>query len=188
MGPGHIRIIGGAYRGRKLTVVDEPGLRPTPDRVRETVFNWLQPVIVGARCLDLFSGTGALGFEALSRGAASVVMVDKSAAVIDVLRKQLEVLGATNAIIYKATVPQQLKKPEQPFDVVFLDPPFQENLLVPCCHYLEENYFLADNAYIYLESKQIIAAERLPSNWQLLKSKKAGLVAYQLAVRRELEE
>jgi 16S rRNA (guanine966-N2)-methyltransferase len=188
MGPGHIRIIGGAYRGRKLKVVDEPGLRPTPDRVRETVFNWLQPVIVGARCLDLFSGSGALGFEALSRGAASVVMVDKSAAVIDMLRTELVVLGASNAVIYKANVPQQLKKPAQPFDVVFIDPPFQENLLLPCCHYLEENSFLADNAYIYLESKQIVTADRLPSNWQLLKSKKAGLVAYQLAVRKDLED
>jgi 16S rRNA (guanine966-N2)-methyltransferase len=183
MGPGHIRIIGGTYRGRKLKVVDQPGLRPTPDRVRETVFNWLQPVIVGAHCLDLFSGSGALGFEALSRGAASVVMVDQAANVIDMLRAELIVFGAENAEIYRAQVPHQLKAPKQLFDIVFIDPPFRENLLIPCCTYLEEKSFLADEAYIYLESKEIVSAENLPDNWEILKSKKAGLVAFQLARR-----
>jgi 16S rRNA (guanine966-N2)-methyltransferase len=181
---GFIRIVGGAYRGRKLKVADLAGVRPTPDRVRETLFNWLQPVIAGAHCLDLFAGSGALGFESLSRGAASVVMVDQSAPVIDLLRQQMIEFGAKNADIYKATVPHQLKKPAALFDVVFIDPPFQEDLLSPCCTYLEENSFLADNAYIYLEAKETVTAEMLPANWELIKSKKAGLVAYHLALRK----
>jgi 16S rRNA (guanine966-N2)-methyltransferase len=184
MAYGFIRIVGGAFRGRKLKVVEQADVRPTPDRVRETLFNWLQPVIVGAHCLDLFSGSGALGFEALSRGAASVVMVDQSAVVVDLLRQELGVLGAKNAEIYKATVPHQLKKPVQPFDIIFIDPPFQLDLLPGCCAYLEEQGFLADNARVYLEAKDEVTADKLPPNWEILKSKKAGLVAYHLALRK----
>lgn len=184
MAYGYIRIVGGTYRGRKLKVAEVKGVRPTPDRVRETLFNWLQPVIAGARCLDLFAGSGALGFESLSRGAESVVMVDQAAEVVDLLRQELAVLGAKNAEIYRAMVPHQLKKPLKPFDIVFIDPPFGENLLAPCCAYLEEKSFLADNAYIYLEAKETITPDLLPPNWELLKSKKAGRVAYHLALRK----
>ncbi len=186
MTPGQVRIIGGMWRGRKIKVPDLPGLRPTPDRVRETLFNWLQPVIQGAHCLDLFAGSGALGFEALSRGAGHVVWVDQSRAVVNLLQEELQHFGANHAEVYLAKVPEQLHKPTQPFDIVFLDPPFQENLLVPCCFYLEEKAFLADNAYIYLEAKETISAESLPANWQLLKSQKAGQVAYHLAKRQSL--
>lgn len=184
MKQGQIRIIGGQWRGRKLAVPDLPGLRPTPDRVRETLFNWLQPAIVGAHCLDVFAGSGAIGFEALSRGAAHVVMVDQSAKVVTVLRQQLALLAAKNAEIYQATAPQQLKTPAQPFDIVFIDPPYQANLLLPCCHYLENQAFLADNALIYLEASDALDEAQLPANWQLLKSKQAGQVAYHLAQRQ----
>jgi len=181
---GQIRIIGGAWRGRKIQVPDLPDLRPTPDRVRETLFNWLQPVIAGAYCLDMFAGSGALGFEALSRGAAYVEMVDQSSAIVAALRQQLRIFGAENADVYAATMPQQLRTPARPFDVVFLDPPFKENLLLPCCTYLEEKALLADGAYIYLESKDTLDESMLPTNWQLLKSKKAGQVSYHLAQRK----
>lgn len=184
MAQGQVRIIGGQWRGRKLKVPDVTGLRPTPDRVRETLFNWLQPVIVGAHCLDLFAGSGALGFEALSRGASQVVMVDQAMKVIDGLRQQAALLGAKQAEIYQAQAPQQLRVPTQPFDIVFLDPPFQENLLLPCCDYLETHGFLADKAYIYLEAKESLDASQLPAQWQLLKIQKAGQVAYHLVLRQ----
>jgi 16S rRNA (guanine966-N2)-methyltransferase len=184
---GQIRIISGMWRGRKLTVPHFTGLRPTPDRVRETVFNWLQPLISGAYCLDMFAGSGALGFEALSRGAAYVSMVDQAAKVVELLRQELANLGAKNAEIYVATAPRQLKRPEHPFDIVFMDPPFAENLLIKSCAYLEENAFLAETAYIYLEANKPISQNELPSNWEILKSKKAGQVAYHLVLRKRKE-
>ena len=180
-----IRIIGGEWRGRKLKVLDADGLRPTPDRVRETLFNWLAPFISGAHCLDAFAGSGALGFESLSRGAASVVMVDQSAEVISLLKEEAAMLKADRAEIYRARIPSQLKKPEKPFDIVFLDPPYQADLLVQCCFYLEENSFLAREAYIYLEASHGLCENDLPSGWTLLKSKKAGQVAYHLAQRKK---
>lgn len=184
MTQGQIRIIGGQWRGRKVKVPELTDLRPTPDRVRETLFNWLQPIIVGTHCLDLFAGSGALGFEALSRGASHVVMVDHEPKIIDLLRQQLKIFGATNAEVYQAEVPKQLRRPNKPFDLVFLDPPFKEDLLLPCCAFLEEMGFLADKAHLYLEAKEIICAEMLPPNWEILKSKKAGLVAYHLVLRQ----
>lgn len=183
MAVGEIRIIGGIWRGRKLKVPDIPDLRPTPNRIRETLFNWLAPVIQGARCLDAFAGSGALGFEALSRGASSVVMVDYSKAVIDLLKAEANILQATQADIYQAIAPKSLR-PAQ-FDIVFLDPPFKQSVLIPCCFYLEEHQFLATEAYIYMESSRSIAANELPIHWELLKSKRAGDVYYHLALRKE---
>jgi 16S rRNA (guanine966-N2)-methyltransferase len=185
MKPGQIRIIGGEWRGRKLKVPDVADLRPTPDRVRETLFNWLAPVIAGAHCLDLFAGSGALGFEALSRGAASVVMVDSSAEVVTLLKQEMQMLKANHLEIYRANVPEQLQKPVRLFDIVFLDPPYQQKLLLPCCFFLEENGFLADNAYIYLEAKTALQEADLPANWRIIKSKVAGQVAYHLAQRKK---
>ena len=183
MAQGQIRIIGGQWRGRRLKVLDLEGLRPTPDRIRETLFNWLQPIVLGAHCLDMFAGTGALGFEALSRGASHVVFVDQSAAVVDMLRSESQHFGAEHAEIYQANVPKQLRKPLKRFDLVFLDPPFQAELLLPSCEFLEASGFLADNAYIYLESQHEITTAMLPPNWEIVKSKKAGVVAYHLALR-----
>ncbi|MBX3708175.1 MAG: 16S rRNA (guanine(966)-N(2))-methyltransferase RsmD [Gammaproteobacteria bacterium] len=185
MKPGFVRIIAGKWRGRKLKVLDRDHLRPTPDRVRETLFNWLAPKIGGARCLDLFAGSGALGFEALSRGAAYVEMVDHSADVIHLLQEELAQFKADNASVYRANIPKQLQTTTQPFDIVFLDPPYQANLLQPCCDYLEEHGYLAAFSYIYLEAWELIKDNDLPSNWRVLKSQTAGQVNYHLAIREK---
>lgn len=177
---GQVRIIGGQWRGRKLKVPNIPNLRPTPDRVRETLFNWLATTIQGAHCLDPFAGSGALGFEALSRGAASVVMVDSSMEVVKLLREEAQLFKTENADIYCAQAPRQLKRPEKLFDIVFLDPPFQENLLLPTCEYLATQGFLAKNALIYLEAKAKLQVDDLPAGWNILKDKKAGEVYYHL--------
>lgn len=184
MKQGLVRIIAGTWRGRKLKVPDVKDLRPTPDRVRETLFNWLAPYLPGAYCLDLFAGSGVLGFEALSRGAAFVEMVDAAMEVTELLQEELGIFGAENARVYRARIPAQLRIPQKPFDIVFLDPPYQENLLLPCCQYLEENGFLANNAFIYLEANEAIKDNELPATWRLLKSQQAGQVFYHLA-RRE---
>ncbi len=185
---GQIRIIGGIWRGRKIKVPEESAVRPTPDRVRETVFNWLRMVTPGAHCLDAFAGSGALGLEALSRGAANVIFVDESVAVVRHLQATLTHLQATNAEVYRATLPQQLKKPQKPVDLVFLDPPYAANLLFPICFYLEENGFLAKDAYIYLESKTELQDNMFPPTWHRVKMKKAGQVFYHLAHRVSLAE
>jgi len=184
---GSVRIIAGEWRGRRLKVPNVKDLRPTPDRVRETVFNWLSPFIAGARCLDLFAGSGALGFEALSRGALYVEMVDEARAVVALLQEELSEFGAKNAHVYCARVPDQLQKAEYPFDIVFLDPPYQTDLLLTTCHYLEENHYLADSAYIYLEARENIKDNDLPANWRFIRSKKAGQVHYHLAYREKNE-
>ena len=183
MKQGLVRIIAGKWRGRRLKVPDVKDLRPTPDRVRETLFNWLSSLIAGANCLDLFAGSGVLGFEALSRGAAYVEMVDQSAEVVKLLQEELAAFGAENARIYRAQVPGQLQAAARKFDIVFLDPPYQENLLLPTCHYLEQNGFLAESAHIYLEAQQAIKDNELPANWRLIKSQQAGQVFYHLAHR-----
>lgn len=187
MAQGIIRIIGGQWRGRKLKVPDSAGLRPTPDRVRETLFNWLAPVIAGAHCLDLFAGSGALGFEALSRGAASLVMVDSSSSVVRLLREEQQILKADHAEIYQAVVPEQLRMPAKLFDIVFLDPPYAGNLLLPCCFYLAEHPFLAAGAYVYLEARETLEEKQLPPGWEIKKSKRAGQVAYHLIYVRGKE-
>lgn len=183
MKQGMVRIIAGEWRGRRLKVPDIKDLRPTPDRVRETLFNWLAPVIAGARCLDLFAGSGVLGFEALSRGATQVVFVDEAAQVVELIQEQLKTFGAENAEVYRARVPAQLKTTAQPFDVVFLDPPYQSDLLLPTCQHLEQHGFLAAGAYVYMEADHAIAENELPHGWQMLKSKQAGQVFYHLAKR-----
>lgn len=183
MKQGSIRIIGGKWRGRKLDVPDVKDLRPTPDRVRETLFNWLAMQVPGAYCLDAFAGSGALGFEALSRGASKVVMIDQSSDVVKLLQAEALKFQAEGAVIYQATLPQQLRQEEKPFDIVFLDPPYQQNLLIPLCHYLEEQGYLAKSAYIYLEAAEVIKDNELPANWRLMKSQKAGQVFYHLAYR-----
>lgn len=182
---GQIRIIGGAWRGRKLRFSTYAGLRPTPDRVRETLFSWLQPVILNARCLDLFSGSGALGFEASSRGAAQVVMVERNLQACREIRIQLEILAARGVEVITADSLAYLRGSARDFDIVFLDPPFDSGLLEPCCQYLESSGWLVPGAYIYLEARGRNSLPSLPSNWNLLRSKQAGEVGYYLA-RKDL--
>jgi len=132
-GRNSVRIIGGAWRGRRVSFPDSPGLRPTPDRIRETLFNWLQHSVANARCLDLFAGSGALGLEALSRGAAELVFVEQAVAVARMLREQLARLEAsTRGQVAEMGVARFLRTPAAPFDLVFLDPPFGENHLTAC--------------------------------------------------------
>lgn len=185
MKPGFVRIISGTLRGRRVKIADIKDLRPTPDRVRETLFNWLAPKLPGARCLDLFAGTGILGFESVSRGAAYVEMIDQSPVVIEMLKKQIEEFKLDNVVVRKAIVPQQLTKPGKTFDIVYLDPPYQANLLPSICKYLEEQQFLKSGAHIYLEAKEIIKDNDLPANWRVMKSQRAGQVYYHLAVRHD---
>lgn len=180
---GRLRIVGGTWRGRRLEVPPIEGLRPTPDRVRETLFNWLQPVIAGARCLDLFAGTGALGLEALSRGATEAVLVDASPEVANHLRVQAAALGATGARIMNAPAQGYLRGAARPFDVVFLDPPFRSGLLGPCCALLEDGGWLAARAWIYLEAEAELGSPEVPAGWVVTRSKRAGDVGYHLAVR-----
>jgi len=177
-----VRIIAGTWRGRRLSFEPVPGLRPTPDRVRETLFNWLSPVIRGARCLDLYAGSGALGIEAASRGAAEVVLVDSDPQVVTVLRRQVETLGARQVRVVQADVLQWLAGMASAFDIVFLDPPFRTNLLASCMQQLEQHGWLADQALVYLEAEKGLDIV-LPDNWELLRSKTAGQVGYHLARR-----
>jgi 16S rRNA (guanine966-N2)-methyltransferase len=180
---GQVRIIGGAWRGRRLRFVQVDGLRPTPDRVRETLFNWLQSIIPGARCLDLFAGSGALGFEALSRGAAQVVWIERHALAVGHLVENLSVLGATGGSVVRADVLAWLRGPARPFDVVFVDPPFDRKLLAPVCSALEKEGWLKPGAYVYLESEAGSCQLALPDNWEIVRHKRAGQVDYRLAHR-----
>ncbi|MEN9849247.1 MAG: hypothetical protein RL368_1987 [Pseudomonadota bacterium] len=184
---GKVRIIGGEWRGRKLAVPEKQGLRPTPDRVRETLFNWLNWQVPASRCLDLFAGTGALGVEAASRGAKQVILVEKDRSIAEGLRQQLAPFASTKVQVIQADALQFLKNPPvEPFNIVFLDPPFQQNLLAPCCELLESAGWLAANAFIYLEAEAELQALILPKNWTVIKQQRAGQVAAYLVQRVEL--
>jgi 16S rRNA (guanine966-N2)-methyltransferase len=179
-----LRIIGGQWRSRRLEFADLPGLRPTPDRVRETLFNWLAPVLPGARCLDLFAGSGALGMEALSRGAAETVFVEHHPLAVRTLRENLARLDAQGARVEPADALAWLRQPGTLFEIVFLDPPFGEGLLEPVCALLEQGGWLAANAWIYLEAEAGQPTPLLPTGWTLHREKIAGTVAYRLARRQ----
>lgn len=179
-GSNTLRIIGGEWGGRKLRFADGEGLRPTTDRVRETLFNWLAPLIHGARCLDLFAGSGALGLEALSRGAAEVVFVDTNPAAIAALKENLTLLKAQNAEVNRGDALTFLGGEARPFDVVFLDPPFRRALIQPAIKLLAERGWLAVGARVYLELESEESLAELPAGWELLRSKEAGQVAYHL--------
>lgn len=178
-----VRIIGGTWRSRLLRFEDAPGLRPTPARVRETLFNWLQYDVAGSRCLDLFAGSGALGFEAASRGAREVVQVENHAQACKNLRANAAALGGDNIRLVEREVERFLAGPSETFDVVFLDPPFQQNLALPTCLRLEQNGWLGAHTKIYVETELGLDLSGLPDNWQLLKHKTAGEVAYRLFSR-----
>jgi 16S rRNA (guanine966-N2)-methyltransferase len=180
--PGRLRIVAGKWRSRLLQIIDEPELRPTSERIRETLFNWLRPMTEGARCLDLFAGTGALGIEALSRGAAHVVFIEKSATLAAGIRKSLRELEVTNAEVCDREAIDYLKNAEpQPFDIIFLDPPFNTGLLSAACSLLQENGWLTANAIVYLEQGRDSKKSALPGDWAVSHEKVAGKVSYSLA-------
>ncbi len=186
--PGQLRIIAGLWRGRKLDFPTVEGLRPTSDRVRETLFNWLQMDIAGARCLDLFAGSGALGLEALSRGASEVVMVEQDHQAAQQIRSHLSKLGSNKGAVEQIDVLHYLNRPSISFDIVFLDPPYALDCLADCCQLLEKNGWLSSTAIIYLEDSSQKPAPKLPTNWQLNRSKKAGEIGYHLALRVDKDE
>lgn len=179
---GRLRIVAGNWRSRLLDIAEVEGLRPTSERIRETLFNWLSPRIHGARCLDLYAGTGALGLEALSRGAASAVFVERSGVAAEQLRKNIALLGATGVIVLQQDARDYLcSAPEGRFDIVFLDPPFAADLLPETCRLLAAQGLLAESALVYLEQDRSHPEPELPEDWQLIKNKTAGRVRYMLA-------
>jgi 16S rRNA (guanine966-N2)-methyltransferase len=181
-GRNSVRIIGGAWRGRRVHFPDLLDLRPTPDRVRETLFNWLQHSLNGTRCLDLFAGSGALGLEALSRGAANVVFVEQFPAAARTLQEQLVRLGGEGkGHVMEMGAARFLRTPAKPFDIVFLDPPFGKGALAEYVPMLDSGNWLTVGGLIYLENERIAGVPKLPAHWELLKSKSAGEVGYHLA-------
>lgn len=178
---GRLRIVAGKWRRRRVAVADVDGLRPTAERVRETLFNWLADRIEGAHCLDLCAGSGALGFEALSRGAASVTFVEQSRAAVRGLRAAAAELGATDAKIVPADALAWLERePAAAADVVFLDPPYRAALLPDLCRLLDARGWLAANARIYVEQDRRDPPAGWPARWRVLKDKTAGNVRYLL--------
>jgi 16S rRNA (guanine966-N2)-methyltransferase len=178
-----IRVIGGSMRGRRWRFPDVPDIRPTPDRVRETLFNWLGARVVGARCLDLFAGSGALGLESLSRGASRVVFVEQNGAVARALDSVMTEWSVQGARVERTDAFAFLRGPATPFDIVFLDPPFAAGLIAPAAELLEQRGWLAPNALIYMERPARETPPGLPASWKELKAKQAGEVGYHLLAR-----
>lgn len=170
-----LRIIGGDWRSRKLAFIDATGLRPTPDRVRETLFNWLQGKVHGSNCLDLFAGSGALGLEALSRGAQDVIFIEKNKAVATQLKANLEILKS-NSHVYQEDAIAFLKKQTQAFDIIFLDPPYRQDLLDDTLQLLNQQKLLHQNSLIYLEHESENSFDWGKYSLKTLKQAKAGQV------------
>lgn len=184
LGNQSLRIIGGQWRGRKLNIVSADGLRPTGDRIRETLFNWLMPELPGAHCLDAYSGSGALGLEALSRGASSAVLIELDRHAAQQIRDNLTLLKCDLAQVEQANCLSWLAdKPSKPFDVVFLDPPFQQNLWADTIALLDQPGWLSEGAAIYIETPRDLSLNT-PTAWQLHREKHAGDVSYRLYYRQ----
>jgi 16S rRNA (guanine966-N2)-methyltransferase len=173
-----VRIIGGKYRGKKLFFPNITGLRPTPDRVKETLFNWLMHDIHGARCLDAFAGSGALGFEAYSRGAARVVFVETSLQAYNNLQQIASSFNDDNLLVVNITAKDYLYQTTECFDLVFFDPPFVENNLPEYMDLLVRSDILPVGGLVYLETPSKLPLD--PRFWQERKSKQAGQVIYGL--------
>lgn len=176
-----LRIIAGKFRSRKIVFSEEPGLRPTHNRIRETLFNWLQDSIKNKNCLDVFAGSGALGFEALSRDAAHVTFIDISRNVIQQLKENAATLKIENADFIQCDFMLQNTIQNQKYDLVFLDPPFKKNILLPTCELLASRDLLNPHAFIYLEfEKNSIDLNQLPKNWIIKKHKETKTIEYVL--------
>ncbi|AYY82930.1 MULTISPECIES: 16S rRNA (guanine(966)-N(2))-methyltransferase [Proteus] len=180
---GQIRVIGGKWRGRKLPVLDSQGLRPTTDRVKETLFNWLMPIIQDARCLDCFAGSGGLGIEALSRYARETTFIEYERPVAKQITANLALLNADNGHVIQDSALSVLAKQGTPYNVVFLDPPFHKGMLSDTIQLLENNGWLAQDCYIYIEEEVKAQTYTIPPHWTLHREKIAGQVAYRLYIR-----
>ncbi|MBA5764460.1 16S rRNA (guanine(966)-N(2))-methyltransferase RsmD [Vibrio sp. 404] len=181
---GFIRIISGLWRGRKLPVHDAEGLRPTTDRVKETVFNWLAQDVPQAKCLDLFAGSGGLGFEAASRQAEMVTLIELNPAAFKQLEQNITSLKASNITAKNTDALAFLSQPGTPQHVVFIDPPFRKGLLNETVALLEQNGWLAEDAMIYIETEKELTIEGLPEHWHLYREKNAGQVSFRLYHRQ----
>ncbi len=177
---GFVRIISGKWRGRKLPVHDSEGLRPTTDRVKETLFNWLAADLHEARCLDLFAGSGSLGFEALSRFASHVDMIELDKVAASQLQSNISTLQVDNIQVHNTNALQFLDGPAKPYDIVFIDPPFRQNLIPLCIEKLAQNGWLSPHAMIYIEAEKEFGEPNVPETWQLHREKCAGQLAYRL--------
>ncbi len=176
---GELNIIGGDWRSRKLRFPDAGGVRPTPARTRETLFNWLANDLPGSHCLDLFSGSGALGLEALSRGAASATLVEHNRALADALRHNLTLLKSQDGRVVCQSVDQFLMEPPaRPFDLVFMDPPFRQGWLERLFPLLVDNEWVAADGCVYAEYESERPSPLAPSGWHLHRQKTAGQVTY----------
>jgi 16S rRNA (guanine966-N2)-methyltransferase len=183
---GFIRVISGQFRGRKLPVKDVQGLRPTTDRIKETVFNWLMQDTREANVLDCFAGSGGLGFEALSRFAHSATFIELDPSAAKQIEQNISTLKLQNAQVKQCNTLLYLeqKNTNEAFNLVFVDPPFRENLAQSCCHLLEKNHWLSTEALIYVEVEAELNSFKQPDNWLLIKEKKAGQVFCRLYQRQ----
>ena len=175
-----VRIISGKYKSRKIIFPDRPEIRPTGNRIRESLFNWIQADIANSRCLDLFSGSGALGIEALSRGAKMTTFIESDFETANYLENNLQTLNAANGMVVRANAISWLESQKniEPFEFVFLDPPFKKNLLLDSISLLESNYMITDNGNIYIETEVEDNLRQLPPTWRLRHKKQAGRVSY----------
>ncbi len=176
--PSEVRVIAGQWRGRKIAFTEVEGLRPTSDRIRETLFNWLQEVVGQSRCLDLFAGSGALGFEAASRGAELVTLVEANREVAKQLETTSHKLSADSCQIHNRSAIDYLDGTTQKYDIVFVDPPYKAGMWSQVAEKMVEKAILSDNAHIYLEYPSHINLPVLPAQWRIVKDKKAGAVRY----------
>lgn len=180
-----LRIIAGKFRSRKITFTEAEGLRPTHNRIRETLFNWLNDVIENAVCFDVFAGSGALGFEALSRGAKHVTLMDISKNITDTLKNNAATLAVENADFVCGDFILENKVKNKKFDVVFCDPPFKKNILLHTCELLESRELLNPSAFIYLEfEKNSVDTSLLPKNWEIKKHKSTQTLEYMLCQKK----
>jgi len=179
---GEVRVIAGLWRGRKLPVLNAEGLRPTTDRVKETLFNWLMMDVANVRCLDCFAGSGSLGIEALSRQAQAVVFLEKFANAAQQLKKNLASLKTDKATVINTDTLTYLsqKNSTEPFKIIFIDPPFHHNFVPHVLTFLQQNNWLAENALIYVETEKNHPPLLLAENWQIIKEKSAGMVTSRL--------
>ncbi len=183
---GELRIIGGDWRSRKLRFPDAGGVRPTPARTRETLFNWLSFHLAGRDCLDLFAGSGALGLEALSRGAASVTLVDHTPALARALKENLELLKSDRGKVVCAEVDSYLRlRTRPPFDIIFMDPPFRQGWLERIFPVLEDQGWVSPGGWVYVEHESEMATPAVPESWELHRQKTAGQVTYNLFRTRQ---
>ena len=174
---GRVRIIGGKWKRRLITFPANRSLRPSPDAVRETLFNWINADLAGAHCLDLFAGSGVLGFEAVSRGAKSAVLVESDARACRSIQENTRLLGAEPEIqIYRGRAESYLAHTDQQFDLVFMDPPFAAILVGEICGALDANGLCATGAKIYIESAKSNLPLPIPSSWNIIRESTRGSV------------